>query len=103
MASSENKNGYYQSIKKYDGSDPTYFPAFIAAVTDHYATWRNGEEVQGIWHEHIREGGVCIEEPSVLSDELYLAHFTPHLMSGRVDTLTTRSPQPGSFTEVCFY
>ena len=45
MASSENKNGYYQSIKKYDGSDPTYFPAFIAAVTDHYATWRNGEEV----------------------------------------------------------
>ena len=73
MASSENKNGYYQSIKKYDGSDPTYFPAFIAAVTDHYATWRNGEEVQGIWHEHIREGGVCIEEPSVLSDELYLA------------------------------
>ena len=39
-SSSENKNGYYQSIKKYDGSDPTYFPAFIAAVTDHYATWR---------------------------------------------------------------
>ena len=53
--SDSSKDGYYQSIKKYDGSEPTYFQEFIAAVEDHYATWTNGEKIQGIWAEHFME------------------------------------------------
>ena len=33
------KDAYYQSIKKYDGSEPTYFQEFIAAVPLPYGAY----------------------------------------------------------------
>ena len=84
------KDAYYQSIKKYDGSEPTYFQEFIAAVEDHYATWTNGEKIQGIWAEHFMEGGVCLAAPDGGDgDEAYLQKFAPHL---RIDVVDPNDP-----------
>ena len=83
------KDAYYQSIKKYDGSEPTYFQEFIAAVEGHYATWTNGEKIQGIWAGHLMEGGACLAAPDGGDgDEAYLRKFAPHLR----DTVDPNDP-----------